>query len=173
MFKDFGFSLEDINILYTAFCRIDANNSGTITAGELLEYFRMNDNYFSRFIFTMFDEDQSGLINFLEFVVSVWNFLTANTKHLGAIMYYLREPSGKLHITHPDCKTILETIHQGKTENIKNLTLGLAELRRLYDTFLSIEDVSNFVMLRPYIVTPLFVFQTKLRKILIGKLERS
>ena len=43
---------------------------------ELLAFLDLEKTRFTRRIFSIFDEDGSGLIDFREFVLSLWNYCT-------------------------------------------------------------------------------------------------
>ncbi len=65
--------LEDseINLFFKAYCEIDADNSGSIRDDEFRAYFRMEKTPFNQKLFSMFDSDGSGYLNFFEFTCSV------------------------------------------------------------------------------------------------------
>lgn len=43
--------------------------------------------------------DKSGMINFMEFVCTLWNLLTLPESDFGSVAYLLRDPSGESEIT--------------------------------------------------------------------------
>ena len=55
---------------------VDVDGSGTIEVAELLAFLDVEKTKFSKRIFCMFDEDNSGQIDFREFVLSCWNYCT-------------------------------------------------------------------------------------------------
>ena len=65
--------LEDneIDLFFKAYCEIDADNSGSIRDDEFRAFFRMEKNPFNQKLFSMFDSDNSGFLNFFEFTCSV------------------------------------------------------------------------------------------------------
>lgn len=117
-----GLSQRDINLLYTAFWDIDADGSGQIRPGELFNYFEVEETPFEVSIFTIFDEgkawmvlgnlcirsheafiiDSSGVINFMEFVCTLWNILTIPQVECASIAYLIKDPSAVKTIT---CKS--------------------------------------------------------------------
>lgn len=68
---------------------------GLIRPAELFAYFEVEGTPFERKIFALFDEDKSGVINFLEFVCTLWNILTLPQGDFGSVAFLLRDPSGR------------------------------------------------------------------------------
>ena len=66
----------DIGRLYKAFVRVDLDMSGEVATWELLEHLKVERTKFTKRIFRIFDEDDSGQIDFKEFVVALWNYCT-------------------------------------------------------------------------------------------------
>jgi Ca2+-binding EF-hand superfamily protein len=60
-----------IDKFYTEFVNMDRDNSGMIIYSEMLAHFDMEDNTLNRKVFSFFDCDDSGQLNFLEFSVMI------------------------------------------------------------------------------------------------------
>ena len=43
--------------------------------------------------YSIYYSDKSGLINFMEFVCSMWNFLTIPREDMGSLAYLIKDPS--------------------------------------------------------------------------------
>lgn len=69
--------------LYKKFRKVDMDNSGTIDVVELLTVIDVERKPFSEQVFSVFDEDKSGKIDFNEFVLSLWNYCTLSRVTLG------------------------------------------------------------------------------------------
>jgi len=85
MFKEFlrmGFEKEEIDDLYTIFIGMDADNSHQISRDEFLRGMSVEPTPFMRKVFSIMDMDDSGELNFLEFVCSVWNILCNDTRYV-------------------------------------------------------------------------------------------
>jgi Ca2+-binding EF-hand superfamily protein len=55
---------------------VDTDNSGLIDLKELARFLRIEADIFLCRCFAIFDEDDSGFIDFGEFVLSLWNYCT-------------------------------------------------------------------------------------------------
>jgi hypothetical protein len=70
-FSAVGISEEDIGKFYWIFCKIDTDGSQLIEILELLMFLDVERTRFTKRIFSIFDDDKSGKIDFREFVLSV------------------------------------------------------------------------------------------------------
>ena len=72
---------------------------------ELLAFLDLEKTRFTKRIFSLFDEDGSGLVDFREFVMSLWNYCTltkvstrileySNTRNLVLAAMFLRRLGG-------------------------------------------------------------------------------
>lgn len=73
----------DVQHFLKTFHAIDMDGSGSIGLSELLNHLDLERNRFTKRIFSIFDEDKSGQIDFREFVFSFWNYCTLSQATLG------------------------------------------------------------------------------------------
>ena len=64
----------DIGSFYRIFRTIDVDGSGTIEIAEMLAFLDVDRTKFSKRLFSIFDDDNSGEIDFKEFVLACWNY---------------------------------------------------------------------------------------------------
>ena len=62
--------------LYRIYEKIDSDKSGSIDVVELLNLLDIERTYVTERMFSAFDKDHTGKIDFYEFVVSLWKFCT-------------------------------------------------------------------------------------------------
>lgn len=82
-FSAMQFSKKEIQKLYNIFTMVDVDGSGSIALAELLAHIDINRTPFTEKIFSIFDDDKSGEIDFREFVLSLWNYCTLTKATLG------------------------------------------------------------------------------------------
>ena len=63
------------------------DGGGTIDLTELLTIIELERTPFTERVFSIFDEDNSGKIDFGEFVLALWNFCTLTKTTLGTSIY--------------------------------------------------------------------------------------
>lgn len=71
-----GLDTDDINIMYKAFQDMDSTNSGYVRLEEIMEYFSIENNKLSRYFLDLFDVDKHNDVNFMQFCMTLWYFLT-------------------------------------------------------------------------------------------------
>lgn len=74
---------KEIRKLYELFKRVDIDNSGSIGLNELLNHMDVDKTAFTERVFSIFDEDGSGSVDFREFVLALWNYCTLGNTTLG------------------------------------------------------------------------------------------
>ena len=75
--------------LHKSFCIADMDHSGTIDLVEMLTILDLEKTRFTERVFSIFDEDRSGKIDFGEFVLSLWNYCTLSRTTLGKYLLLL------------------------------------------------------------------------------------
>jgi Ca2+-binding EF-hand superfamily protein len=67
--------------------QIDKNGKGYVPIDMLLEKLKLKPSLFTTRLFAMLDPNEGGLINFSEFLLILWNFLTVDPLSLGYILF--------------------------------------------------------------------------------------
>jgi Ca2+-binding EF-hand superfamily protein len=73
----------DVQKLFDVFSTVDVDGSGTIGIAELLTFLDLDRTQFTEKVFSIFDDNKSGDIDFKEFVMSLWNYCTLTKITLG------------------------------------------------------------------------------------------
>lgn len=83
LFHKMKFTKHEIAQLYNLFCKADVDLSGAVDMVELLTLLDIERTSFSVRVFSIFDKDKSGVIDFKEFVLAAWNYCTLSDSSLG------------------------------------------------------------------------------------------
>lgn len=75
-FSALGWERETIDKFWIIFCKINHSRSQEITIFEFLNYFNLDRSEYVEKCFEYFDTTGGDSIDFLEFMVSVWNICT-------------------------------------------------------------------------------------------------
>jgi serine/threonine-protein phosphatase 2B regulatory subunit len=107
---------QEIYKLFKKYQKVDLDKGGTIDVVELLTVLDVERTRFTERVFSIFDEDQSGKIDFNEFVLSLWNYCTLTRVTLGMFAFdlYDRDSSGLLE--EKDIIMMLRDIYGKKAE---------------------------------------------------------
>lgn len=74
VFKAMRLTKSEVMQLYEIYVKVDCDKSGSIDVVELLTLLDIERTIFTERIFSAFDKDHTGKIDFYEFVVCVWKF---------------------------------------------------------------------------------------------------
>ena len=98
LFEALQLRRKEVGKLYDIFKAVDVDHSGSIGLDELLNHLQIEKTVFRDRIFSIFDEDGSGQVDFKEFVLSLWNYCTLSkaTLELFAFDLYDVDSSGEL-----------------------------------------------------------------------------
>jgi Ca2+-binding EF-hand superfamily protein len=88
----------EIKKLFTIYRKIDSDRSGSVDIIEMLTYLDIENTSFNQRVFSVFDMNRSGRIDFREFVLSLWNYCTLGNATLDIFTFdlYDKDRSGVL-----------------------------------------------------------------------------
>lgn len=89
---------KDVGRLYKLFRKITGDNNTEVDRNNLLDFLDVDRNPFTLRVFSIFDEDNSGSVDFREFVISAWNYCTLGNTTLALFAFdlYDRDNSGDI-----------------------------------------------------------------------------
>jgi len=71
-----------IRKFYKIYCTIDNDESGSVSIGEFMAHFDVYPTDFGRRVFSIMDADLSGQLDFVEFIGSVFNYCSYDSRQL-------------------------------------------------------------------------------------------
>jgi Ca2+-binding EF-hand superfamily protein len=83
LFASMKLTKREVAQMYDIFKKVDLDDSGCVDIVELLTLLDVERTVFTEHVFTVFDADGSGKVDFKEFVLSIWNYCTIGTASLG------------------------------------------------------------------------------------------
>lgn len=161
----------EIRTLYYVFRKVDLDGSGTIGLPELLAHINLERTKFTERIFSIFDEDGSGEIDFREFVLSLWNYctLTKATLDMFAFDLYDKDSSGELSAS--EVARMLQDIYGSKEAKSNFLAKSVAnDLKEIEKAgqLLDIEKFRHFAKTHQALLFPAFQMQLALQQKILG-----
>ena len=78
----------EVNQLSEIFNKIDVDHSESIKLRELFAHIKLEPTPFSIRAFKLVDKDNSGTLDFREFVLTVWNFCSLDSDSFGRFSYF-------------------------------------------------------------------------------------
>ena len=74
--------------------KVDLDESGSIEIKEMLVHFDIDRTKFTKRVFGVFDEDNSGEIDLREFILALWNYCTLGKATLVIFAFNLYDSDG-------------------------------------------------------------------------------
>jgi len=178
LFGTLGFTEGDITRLSRQFSKIDADGSGEISLDELLDFLDVPRTRFAKRVFSIFDEDMSGEIDFKEFVVAMWNYCTMGKSALVLFAFDLFDSDSSGMIEREEMVRMLKDIY-GKAFTRSSLAQkiyrqltggkGAAVVTTdLPESEISVSQFETFCKTHPAMLHPAFVFQWELQHRCLG-----
>lgn len=113
-------STADIRSLFYSFREVDMDGSGSIGLAELLAFVDLPRTKFTEKIFSIFDEDKSGEVDFKEFVLALWNYCTLTSATLDNFAFDLYDTDGGGFLNPAEVLAMIEDIF-GKNDMKTNI----------------------------------------------------
>lgn len=111
-FEALKFKPSEVLRLKQIFDTIDIDHSGSIGLKELLNHLDIEtNNKFSKRVFSIFDEDGSGQVDFREFVLSIWNYCTLSQATLALFAFDLYDADRTGFLSPAEIEGILKDLY--------------------------------------------------------------
>jgi serine/threonine-protein phosphatase 2B regulatory subunit len=174
LYTNMGFSENDIAILYNYFCDIDKDASHNIDIMELMEHLNMGsvkEKYWLKKLFSMFDDDGSGTIDFHEFVVSTWSYCTLHRATLLLFTFDVYDTDHNGSLIMDEMNAMLKDLFGSDYQSKRAAVIAALEADSLAakDGDFNIDDFRIFARLHGSILAPAFRVQNELRERIAGE----
>jgi Ca2+-binding EF-hand superfamily protein len=166
-FASLGWKRRTIQKFWRLFCRINTSLDGAIKLEEFLDYFDLDWTPWTERTFRYFDTTGGGAIDFLEFMISVWNVCTFKIDTLSNFAFdmYDTDEDGELSI--PEIETMIEDFfgEKGGRKCLSQIT-QYAEER---GGALRLNSFISFTANHQMLLFPMFLVQQKIQKRVFGR----
>eukprot|EP01035_Chromulina_nebulosa_P022337 gene22337-28925_t len=168
-FEALRFNESEIERLYKLFRKVDVDESGSIELVELLVHIDLERTKFTERIFSIFDEDGSGQIDFREFVLSLWNYCTLSSATLALFAFdlYDHDSSGVLSVA--EIEGMMREVY-GRAAATSPYAKGVSNELRLIESNgdLDVDTFALFSRNHKAMLFPAFLVQSQLQKKILG-----
>ena len=167
---DLGLSQQHISLLFVAFADIDANNSFTVRMDEVVTYFKVDSIKYLRKILGQFEHEKCGLLNFLEFTTTLWNFLTIDESMFVDLTFEFHENKVGNMLQGSDVVGIFEGLCSGVTDSKRKRMISDITTRiRTKQTTYPLAAYKDLMLSNKVVLGPLVAAQQTLRNQIIGE----
>lgn len=166
-FEELFLTKEDLNILFSAFCDIDADGSNIIRSDELFAYFNVEDTPCNRKIFGFLSEEEDVYLSILDFVVVMWNFLTIESFDICRFVFVLFDTDATGNLEHNEIIELIKKIHFHSHETNKAVKIVIEKLVLQKPVF-NLETFVDWTRTHSSLMNPILTLQYEIQRRLIG-----
>ena len=163
---------EDLNILFAIFTKIKQKNPypKVVNPQSICKYFGVNNSDFVLKLFDAVDFDGNDSIDFKEFILGLWNFLSLSSDFLAALVFYIYDPLKFNLLDMKELKELLEAVHgvqlSSFTPTLNNILKNA--LIDNQENGINTEAFGIMCIDSPFIIKPIVTLQKQLRKKIVG-----
>ena len=117
-FAALGFKREMLDQFWNIFCHMNTSGSGEIDVSEFLDYFQMDRTPYVEKCFAYFDTTGGDSIDFLEFMISVWNICTLKVDTLTNFTFDLYDLDSDGELSLPEIELMVQELYYHSTDHI-------------------------------------------------------
>ena len=183
-FKSLNLTAIQIDKFYSVFRAIDGDNGGDIDMHEFYVFFDLSETPFVDRTFQLFDRDDSGKIDFEEFVCAVWNFCSTARDALIPFAFNLYDLDGSKDLDPDEVKLLVAEILGDEGTNDEEQAIGGGDFTDSYKVnvdalmkllkpskngLIDVKAFTKFVMKAPQAMKPAYELQEVLRARVLGE----
>ena len=110
-FSALGWTRQTTETFWMVFCRINQSRSGEISMFEFLSYFDLDHSEYIEKCFKYFDTTGGDSVDFLEFIVSVWNICTLKNDTLTNFTFDLYDLDADGELSLPEIDRMVQELY--------------------------------------------------------------
>uniref|UniRef100_A0A7S3HS01 EF-hand domain-containing protein n=1 Tax=Spumella elongata TaxID=89044 RepID=A0A7S3HS01_9STRA len=170
IFNAMQFTNAEISVFYEMFVTVDSDHSGSIEIAELLDFLQIEGSMFTERIFSAFDKDGTGKIDFFEFVVSLWKFCALGKESISVFAFDLYDTDCDGALTETEVKVMFHDLYWYGSKAVEDEASrrALKDLLSLGEGTITIEGFRPFCQINTVLMLPLLTVQSKLRTTAMG-----
>lgn len=152
---------------FDVFVDMDDDGGGEIEIDEFLGFYHLERTAFSERIFNEFDQDESGGLDFAEFIAAVWNYCTSTSEDLLKYAFDMYDLDANGTLAPEECSSLLRMIF-AKDELDDRLTSIIVEMDADGDGEIDFGELVDYAENHPYMIEPMVAMRTILRNSICG-----
>lgn len=101
----------EVGQLLKIYQKMDVDRSGSIDLHEMFRFLQIEKTPFTQRVFTIFDADGTGRVDFREFVLAMWNYCTLGNATLDIFTFDIYDEDGGGSLSMKEVCVMLEDIY--------------------------------------------------------------
>jgi len=170
MANELGYTTNDVNVMYRSFVALDKYKTGLLLITDLLKHCNITNLKFGVIGLSVFDEGNSGELNFEEFLLACWNLIGMAETETARLIFKLFDDKNVGELTGLEIKELVAIVTGGlKSDSCVALEALHIEKRIGNDHQVSFSEFWDFAKDITVILYPVFQAQECLRRKTLGR----
>jgi Ca2+-binding EF-hand superfamily protein len=110
-FTSMGMTESDVEKLFYIFQEIDTKKKNYVLQGQLAAYLSIPWTNFAVRMLKVFDEDGNGVVDFREFVLTIWNYCTRDSNQILELAFEMYDDNNSGKLTTQQVLTMTADLH--------------------------------------------------------------
>lgn len=165
----------DFDRFFELFCGIDISGEGYVTIAQLLKYLRIVNNSYLEKVFALFANGKTGSLDFIQFVLAIWNYCTEHHSCLAAFSVRLILLSNNSNVNAVNAagdvnKAALRSLFLDIYSSLKHSSSdkryfenAMDRVFAVFPEFLTRADVTTVILFNPVLTLPATLLQRHVR----------
>lgn len=164
--EEFKIEQPTIRKFYTIFCKIDNDKSGAVSIGEFMAHFDVHPTDFGTRVFSVMDVDLSGQLDFIEFIGSVMNYCSYDSRQLLKYAFDLFDGDDSGILDMGEVNKLVEYVYGDRMDSkVRTIVSGLDKNK---DGTISFKEFVTYNKNFPIMLFPAFRMQEQIRGRVLG-----
>eukprot|EP00752_Nemacystus_decipiens_P002610 g2443.t1 len=162
-----GFSEEEAFEIFVQFISIDDDNSGEVSVDEFHGHLDSQATKFSERVFSILDQDLSGMLNLREFIIGVWNYCTYDVTLVSKLLFDIFDVDKRGKVTMAELDAMIRMLY-GTADADPEVVRLLAVNGSGDEDALTFDEFLQVVKENYEVAQPAFELQKAIRRKVLG-----
>lgn len=165
---ELGMSQIDLKNLYKQFYKADIIRDNNLSISEFAVMHRFENEAFASLLFSVFDFDNSGVVNFEEFVIALWTSLTLDDADLMGFTFRLFDKDNSGYLSNHELVKMLSIVCGKDAKGQELAQRFLKQSDKNDDGIVSYSEFVDMTKRSALLLFPAFEMRNKLRDTILG-----
>jgi Ca2+-binding EF-hand superfamily protein len=156
----------DVDALWGVFCRMDVQGRGAVELPAFYRFLGVPPSRFADRVFALFDESGDGVVDFTEFVTTVWVYCSLDASALCRFAFMMYDGAVCGHISGADLRDMMLQMWGERYATNARVMAIVADAG--FGDRVSYETFADITARYPYLLFPAFMLQQAVRRAVLG-----
>lgn len=158
---------KEINKYWAAFCKADKLHTGCIHIDDFHRHYQLEETPFTKKVFSLMDSDGSGGINFYEYILAIWNYLSLDLNSLASFSFRLFDTDDSKLMDMDEIQHMISCVYGGVGSN-ERVQKVMDKMQPENGESITVNEFVTYSRQYPLLLYPAFAMQNVLRRSIFG-----